>query len=81
MVANKKRFMEEYSGDTLFMPKTNPKPDDYMATFAGNIDDNFKLGISLTKKSVKLYSDFYSSDIIIASPLGLRMIIGAEGEA
>lgn len=59
MVANKKRFIEEYSGDTLFMPKTNPKPEDYMATFAGNIDDNFKLGISLTKKSVKVLVHLY----------------------
>ena len=54
MVANKKRFLEEFSGDTLFMPKTNSKPEDYMETFAGNIDDNFKIGISLTKKSVKV---------------------------
>lgn len=33
------------------------------------------------RSSIRLYSPFYSSDIIIASPLGLRTVIGAEGES
>lgn len=79
-VMNHKRFMEEFGGETISFPKKNPKPEDYEQTFAGNTDDTFRLGISLTKKCIKLYSPFYGSDILIASPLGLRMIIGAPGE-
>lgn len=80
-VMNKKRFMEDFSGDKLIMPKRNPKPEDYELTFQGNTDDTFKIGIAITKKTLKLYSEFYSSDIIISSLLGLRILIGAEGEA
>lgn len=79
-VVNKKRFMEDFAGNEISMPKTNPKPEDYEMTFRGNTDDTFKIGISLTKKTLKLYSEFYSSDIIISSVLGLRMTVGAEGE-
>lgn len=75
-----KRFLSEYGGETLHFPKKNPKPEDYEQTFAGNSDDTFRLGITLTRKSIKLYSDFYSSDILIVSPLGLRMIVGATGD-
>ncbi|CAG9813526.1 unnamed protein product [Phaedon cochleariae] len=79
-VMNKLRFIEDYTGNELIMPKKNPKPEDYELTFHGNTNDDFKMGITVTKKSLKLYAEFYSSDIIIASPLGLRTIIGAEGE-
>lgn len=80
-VMNKIRFMDDFSGNELTMPKANPKPEDYELTFQGNTDDTFKIGIAITKKTLKLYSEFYSSDIIISSVLGLRMLIGAEGEA
>lgn len=51
---------------------TIAKPSDFRYTFRDNVDDDFKLGIALARRQVKLYADFYRSDIIIASPLGLR---------
>lgn len=36
--------------------------------------------MAILQRSIRLYAPFYSSDILIASPLGLRTIIGAEGE-
>lgn len=45
---------------------------------SGNIDDSFRIGVSLGKKAIKLYTAFENSDVIICSPLGLRMIIGDE---
>lgn len=53
-VINKKRFYEEFSSGEIAMPKKNPKPEDYEKTFAGDTDDNFKVGISLTKQTFKV---------------------------
>ncbi|VDK77856.1 unnamed protein product [Litomosoides sigmodontis] len=53
---------------------------DYRKLMSGNIDDCFRIGVAIAKKSLKLYTAFDESDILISSPLGLRMIVGEGGE-
>lgn len=54
LVMNKNRFEEDFTGGELAMPKKNPKPEDYELTFAGNSEDTFRIGLSVTKKSLKV---------------------------
>ncbi|RWR84239.1 U3 small nucleolar RNA-associated protein 25 [Cinnamomum micranthum f. kanehirae] len=56
--------------------RKSSKPADFQALFDGNNEDHFMIGIKFTKKSIKLYGDFYSSDMIVASPVGLITKIG-----
>lgn len=49
--------------------------DDWLTRFRGNMDDSFRLGVTFTAKYMRLYSEFYKSDLIVASPLGLRLAI------
>ncbi|KAK4190610.1 hypothetical protein QBC35DRAFT_427709 [Podospora australis] len=75
---NRKRFEEGYNDK--FSKASNEMPEDFRDLFEGNTDDIFRLGVKFTRKTIKYFSKFYNSDIIFASPLGLRMAIGSKEE-
>ncbi|XP_027332408.1 U3 small nucleolar RNA-associated protein 25 [Abrus precatorius] len=47
------------------------KATDFQMLFGGNNEDDFMIGIKFTRKTIKLFSDFHTSDIIVASALSL----------
>ncbi|KAI0358530.1 digestive organ expansion factor [Trametes cingulata] len=85
-IENNSRFQSEYglppgAIDKLATAEPGTYPRDHIEMFKGNVDDSFRLGVKMTRKSVKLFADFYGCDLIVASPLGLRMSIEKEKSA
>jgi len=82
-IQNKKRFLEEFGDDEEGADAEDGglsdrartalarKPAQHRALFHGNVDDHFRMGIKLTRGAAKLYADFFQSDIIVASALGM----------
>lgn len=77
-IKNKTRFQEEFGIDRDEDTMTERekmalslKPKQHRALFDGNCDDHFRIGIKVTRGSIRLYTDFYDSDILVASPLAL----------
>lgn len=75
---NRKRFDDTYVDKEA--PFSSERPEDFRDLFEGNDDDNFRLGVKFTRKTIKYFSQFYSSDILITSPLGLKLAIESGGK-
>lgn len=67
------RFEEDFIDNSAPPPS---KPLDHRVTFSGNMDDAFAIGIKVMRKKLKLFHSphhLHEADLILASPLGLRL--------
>lgn len=79
---NKDRFFDEYGtneDEEEDAGEANGDQKEWQRVFAaGNNDDCFQIGLSLSRRAMRFYSEYHHADIILASPLGLRQQLGDE---
>lgn len=63
VVSNKKRFKEEFGEAPDDKTSNMQRPDDYKAVFSGNVDDYFRIGISLCRDYPLLIQLFFSTSL------------------
>ncbi|GAV56032.1 hypothetical protein ZYGR_0AZ02040 [Zygosaccharomyces rouxii] len=71
-VDKKGKLKDQFFEDVL---PPSSKPKSFRHIFKGNTNDFFVLGVKFTRKAIRLYSNFYQSDLIVCSPLGLQLIL------
>ncbi|KJH53084.1 hypothetical protein DICVIV_00769 [Dictyocaulus viviparus] len=74
---SRERFHNEFKSEVAPVFKTKLS-EEFKDLISGNNDDCFRVGIALSKKILKLYEAFEKSDLILCSPLGLRMILDGD---
>ncbi|GMH45274.1 hypothetical protein BSKO_13231 [Bryopsis sp. KO-2023] len=74
---NYENLLEEYGPDEkLEAAMTDEsKPADFNGIFGGNVSDAFKIGLQFSRTGILSYANFYRSDIVIASPLSLSIML------
>ncbi|KAF4677554.1 hypothetical protein FOL47_000942 [Perkinsus chesapeaki] len=77
---NRKRFDEQFGNEEFSSQAEATSWREGIFPEDDFNDDDFRVGIQVGRRMVRLYAPFSASDIIIASPLGLRLITGAEGD-
>ncbi|PAA74660.1 hypothetical protein BOX15_Mlig007032g3, partial [Macrostomum lignano] len=81
LVSHRARFLREFrcsSASSDSDRRRGKKPPDFEELFGANSDDDFRLGIAVAKRTLKLYTPFLASDLIVASPLGLADIVAEQ---